>query len=114
MSGSGYSHQDWEPVVIRSSKTAQISKQTHQNPAGTKEFKKLNGDDIHILNKMTREQAQALQQARAAKGLKQKQLASSMSVDVSIIQKYENCTIDNFQKNFYNKMMTFLGVKPNK
>ncbi len=45
---SGYRDivQDWDPVIIRSSKNAQKSKQTHQNPEGTKEFIKLNENDI--------------------------------------------------------------------
>src|SRR6056300_1137093 len=110
---SGYRDivQDWDPVIIRSSKNAQKSKQTHQNPEGTKEFIKLNENDIPCLNKMTREQSQELQQARNAKGWTQKQLASSLMINISIVQKYENCSVENFQPKLYKKMMARLGVK---
>lgn len=111
MSGSGYDHQDWTPVVIRSSRVANVAKQTVQNPSGTKEFHKLNEDDIPVLNKMTREQATALSQARSAKGLSQKDLAKALNMDISIIKDYESCNVKNFKKGVYNKIMTRLGVK---
>ena len=111
---SGYRDivQDWDPVIIRSSKNAQMSKQTHQNPAGTKEFMKLNENDIPCLNKMTREQATALSQARVIKGLSQKDLAKALNIDISIVKKYECCNVENFNKKFYNRMLLFLGCKP--
>ena len=107
----GYEHQDWTPVVIRSSRASNIAKQTVQNPSGTKEFKKLNEDDIPILNKMTKEQAIVLSQARTAKGIYQKDLAKSLNIGVSIIKDYECCTVKNFNKNIYNKILSKLGVK---
>jgi len=109
---SGYDHQDWTPVVIRSSHMANIAKQSVQNPSGTKEFKKLNDDDIPILNKMTREQSTALSQARVIKGLSQKDLAKALNIDISIVKKYECCNVENFNKKFYNRMLLFLGCKP--
>jgi len=109
---SGYDHQDWTPVVIRSSHMANIAKQSVQNLPGTKEFKKLNDDDIPILNKMTREQATALSQARVIKGLSQKDLAKALNIDISIVKKYECCNVENFNKKFYNRMLLFLGCKP--
>lgn len=108
---SGYEHQDWTPVVIRSSRIANNEKKTIQNPSGTKEFKKLNDDDIPILNKMTKEQAIILSQARTAKGISQKDLAKSLNIDVSIIKDYECCTVKNFNKRIYNNILAKLGVK---
>lgn len=108
---SGYDHQDWTPVVIRSSRVASIARQSVQNPSGTKEFNKLNEDDVPILNKMTREQATALSQARAAKKMSQKELANALNMDVSIIKDYESCNVKNFKKEVYSKIMSRLGVK---
>lgn len=108
---SGYDHQDWTPVVIRSSNASKNAKQGVQNPSGTKEFKKLNEDDIPILNKMTKEQAIVLSQARTAKGISQKDLAKSLNIDVSIIKDYECGTVKNFNKRTYNNILAKLGVK---
>lgn len=112
MSEGGYSHQDWTPVVIRNSSAAKLAKQQKQNPAGTKEFAKLNEDDVPKLTTMTKEQAKVLREARVAKGLSQKDFAKSLNINVSIIQDYENATIAKFNKTFYKNLLRKLGVSP--
>lgn len=112
MSEGGYAHQDWTPVVIRNSTTAKIAKQQKQNPAGTKEFIKLNEDDVPKLNKITPEKAKILREARTAKGISQKEFAKSLNISVSTIQDYENGTVTNFSKTFYNNCLKRLGVVP--
>jgi len=107
-----YEHQDWEPVVIRSSKVAKEAKQTIQNAAGTKEFRKLNEDDIPKLDKITPEQCKILKEARAAKGITQNDLAKSLNMNVSVIKEYEGGTVAKFNKTFYNNLLRKLGVKP--
>lgn len=107
-----YEHQDWTPVVIRNSKAAKEAIQTTQNAAGTKEFKKLNEDDIPKLDKITSAQCNTLKEARCAKGLTQNDFAKSLNVNVSIIKEYEGGTVAKFNKTFYNSLLRKLGVKP--
>jgi ribosome-binding protein aMBF1 (putative translation factor) len=110
MSDGGFAHQDWTPVVIRNSNTAKLAKQQKHNPAGTKEFIKLNEDDVPKLDKITVEQSKILREARSAKGICQKDFAKSLNVNVSIIQDYENGSIAKFNKTFYNNLLRKLGV----
>lgn len=110
LSEGGYAHQDWTPVVIRSSGAANEAKQQKQNLAGTKEFIKLNEDDVPKLNKITPEQSKALREARSTKGITQKDFAKSLNINVSVIQDYENGTIAKFNKTFYNSLLRKLGV----
>lgn len=101
--------QDWTPVTIHN-KNHKNTTQYKQNPAGTKEFKKLNEDDIPKTNKISQDQRAALCDARNAKQMKQCDLAKMLNVNVNIIQEYENGTVLNFNKTFYNKMLRCLNV----
>ena len=107
-----YEHQDWTPVVIRNSNAAKEAKKSVQNPAGTKEFHKLNEDDIPKLDKITPEQCKILREARSAKGMTQSDLAKSLNINVSVIKEYEGGSIAKFNKTFYNNLLRKLGVKP--
>lgn len=109
-----YSHQDWTPVVIRNANVAKQAKQQKQNPAGTKEFRELNEDDVPKLNKITAEQCKILREARGAKGITQNDLAKSLNVNVAIIKDYENGTVAKFNKSFYNNLLRKLGICPDK
>lgn len=104
--------QDWTPVVIHNKQFNK--KEFKENPAGTKEFQKLNDDDIPKLDKITPEQSNILKAARSAKGISQKDLAKSLNINVSIIQDYENGTIAKFNKTFYNNLLRKLGVQVEK
>jgi transcriptional regulator with XRE-family HTH domain len=53
---------------------------------------------------------QKLRDARAAKGMTQADLAKSMNINVSTIKDYENGTIANFNKGFYNRVLRVLRV----
>lgn len=110
-----YEHQDWKPVVIRSTQKAKNEKKVVpnlQNAPGTREFKKLNEDDIPILNKMTNDKAKDMIQARNAQKMSQQDLAKKLNMPLSIIKEYENATVKNFNKGIYKKIMTSLGTKP--
>jgi ribosome-binding protein aMBF1 (putative translation factor) len=110
-----YDFQDWKPVVIRSSQAAKQAKQAKeqkQNAAGTKEFFKLNEDDIPKLDKISSEQSKVLREARNAKGLSQTALAKSLNINVAIIKDYENGTVAKFNKTFYNSLLRKL-LQPN-
>ena len=102
-----YSCQDWTPVVIHNKAKKPPAK---QNPAGTKEFAKLNEDDVPKLDKITTDQSKALREARAAKSLSQVDFAKMLNVNVSIIKDYENGTIAKFNQKFYNTLLRRLGV----
>ena len=102
--------QDWTPVVIRNS-SKKSQPMNKQNAAGTKDFYKLNEDDIPQLNKMTAGQASALREARNAKGLSQTDFAKQLNINVNLIKDYENGTVAKFNKTFYNSLMRKLGVK---
>jgi len=105
-----YHHQDWEQVVIHSTKNKKESAVKKQNAAGTKEFHMLNDDDIPVLDKITPTQSKNLQEARASKKIKQDELAKMLNMNVSVIKEYENGTVAKFNKRLYNNMMKRLGV----
>jgi ribosome-binding protein aMBF1 (putative translation factor) len=111
MSGGGYDHQDWTPVVIRSGAVAKAAKQQKQNAPGTKEFHKLDADDIPKLDKITPELQNKLRAARNAKGLSQTDLAKTMNIPVAIIKDYENGTVAKFNKAMFNRMLHKLGAQ---
>jgi len=107
-----YEFQNHTPVVITNGgkKTPQ-----RQNAPGTKQMEKLeSNEEICPPNKITPAQAQMLREARAAKGIQQKDLAKQMNIDASIIRDYENGTTNNFSKVFFNNLLRRLGVQPPK
>ena len=61
-----------------------------QNAPGTKEFRKLDGDEIVKPKTVDKNIAKQLQQARCAKKLKQKEVAQRLNVPLSMIQNVEN------------------------
>tara|TARA_B100000405_G_scaffold294756_1_gene248129 strand:- start:844 stop:1170 length:327 start_codon:yes stop_codon:yes gene_type:complete len=80
------SHQDWKPVVFKKSeKPIHIDKKS-------KSVKKLEDDanDDFSHKKISLELKLAIQQARNAKKMTQKQLASQMNLPVAMIINYEN------------------------
>jgi ribosome-binding protein aMBF1 (putative translation factor) len=102
--------QDWEPVVL---KKAKAQKQiTTQNQPGFKEYIKLVEDDIPKLNKITREYAQAIVDGRKALNITQKELAQKMCVKDNIIKEYENCSVVNFNLQFYKRILKSLNIDP--
>lgn len=105
------SYQDWTPVVIHNKQNVKEQYKQKQNLAGTKEFNKLNEDDVPKLDKITPEQSKFLCQARTEKKLSQLEFAKSLNINVSLIKEYENGTVKNFNKKFYNTLIRKLGIK---
>lgn len=104
----GYSHQDWEPVVLKK----HIQKKQQNNLPGSKLMKNLSEDgEIPQLKKMSKEQSNAIIAARNAKQLTQKDLANKLNFDISIIKDYESGNVNNFNKTIYNRIMRVLGTK---
>ena len=79
-------HQDWETVVLRKPVTI-------VNPASKSKPKELKEGDEFNVAKVSTELKRAIQQARTAKKMSQKELASALNVPKQDIIKYENGTI---------------------
>ena len=109
-------YQDWEPVVIRSKNAVDAQKKdahhTAAKPAGNKEFKRLNNEELPALNKITHAQAQAISTARNALKLKQVDLARKLGIQEKIIKEYENCSVVNFSPKLFKSILKALNVDP--
>lgn len=108
-------YQDWEPVVIRSKNAVkkELPQQSQSaKPMGNKEFHRVDKEEIPKLNKITREQAQAISAARNALKLTQKALAQKVRIQENIIKEYENCSVINFSLPLYNRILKAMNVNP--
>jgi ribosome-binding protein aMBF1 (putative translation factor) len=109
-------YQDWEPVVIRNKNSVKAQNKeiyhTTAKPMGNKEFKRLNTEELPVLNKITLEQAQAISTARNAKNWKQIDLARALGIQDKIIKEYENCSVTNFSPMLYKRILRVLNVDP--
>jgi ribosome-binding protein aMBF1 (putative translation factor) len=81
---------------------------------GNKEFRRLDTEEIPKLNKITREQAQAISTARNALKLTQKELAQKLRIPDITIKEYENCTVANFSLPLYNRILRGMKVNNSK
>ena len=104
--------QDWEPVVLKNKTKEQKTQQNTQNQPGFKEYIRLVEDDIPKLNKISREYAQAIIDGRKALNINQKELAQKLCVKDNIIKEYENCTVVNFNLQFYKRILKALNIDP--
>ena len=108
-----YSHQDWSTVVVHKSKAIKEMEAKKnpkkQNAPGTKEFRKLDGDEIIKPKMVDKNIGKQLQQARCAKKLKQKEVAQRLNVPLSMIQNVENGKA-KLNKAFINKLKKFYGI----
>lgn len=100
--------QDWTPVVLTKNKP---KKPTDFNPAGNKQFKELDSDDIAKIVYVSKEEADNVIKARNAKNIKQSELAKMCNLDASIIRDFESQKLPS-NKKLYNKLLSVLGVKP--
>ncbi|VVU95423.1 Helix-turn-helix [seawater metagenome] len=122
MKKNDFNHQDWEPVVLRKSKQ-QLKKENPQkyqqkvvsnkkcnnNQLETKKIKE-EDDFVKIEKKISHELKIAIQQARTAKGLNQKDFAAKLGVQPSIVKDYEaGKVVPNGA--LLAKMSRILGVK---
>jgi|EP00769_Ergobibamus_cyprinoides_P001291 putative transcription factor len=126
-------HQDWNPVVLRkhgptkttgrdektaaalrsSAQTATVEKfgAASNKTGAARDLRALEADTEHAVAKhVSRAFGLALQQARTAKGLKQKDLAVKLAVKPTVINDYESqrAVPDN---RLIQKMERTLGVK---
>ena len=96
-------HQDWEPVILRKPVTV-----THKpKPKGQNTLE--DGEEFNVA-KVSPELKKALQQARVAKKMSQKQLATLLNVPVQEITKYETGKIIP-NNQFISRIERALGAK---
>lgn len=106
-----YNHQDWTPTTIGSGKKKE---QTKQNQPGTKEFNRLNEDDVPSLATISVQQSQDMIMERNKKRYTQSQVAKMMNIPVQEIQDFENGKTKRFNKQLYNNVMKKLKSLPEK
>lgn len=121
-----YQHQEWTPVVLKSKHSAQIKQQKNnvektnqlKNNAGkNNQTEKVNSASIErklesgelTIQKTSRELQLQIQQARAQKGITQKQLATLSNLPENVIKEYENGKAVP-KPNELMKMSKVLGV----
>jgi ribosome-binding protein aMBF1 (putative translation factor) len=103
-------HQDWEQVILVKPKTTSSNTSGKPNPPQHKKSIALDGDEIVAPPKPSQELKKAIQQARMAKKMGQKQLAASMNVPIQTIVSYENGKAVP-SNGFIAKLETKLQVK---
>lgn len=86
----GSNFQDWEPVIISKPVKKTEIKNKNDIPVKTKQERELEGDEIVKPKKMTLNTQKAIQQARLANKMSQKQLAAALNVPVQTISSYES------------------------
>ena len=104
-------HQDWTPVVFHKPNQSNQVAKTNVTPGMTKQTRELiNSNDIVLPPKIGIDFRKAMQSARNAKKISQKQLATILQVPPKTIMEYENGkAIPNNQ--FISKMERVLQTK---
>lgn len=104
-------HQDWTPVVFHKPNQGSQTTKMNINSGMTKQTRELiNSNDIILPPKLSPEFRKAMQTARNAKKISQKQLATILQVPPKTIMEYENGkAIPNNQ--FISKMEKALQTK---
>ena len=87
MNNNPYDHQDWNEVVLLKPKQL---KATSNIPSQTKEQKLDHSNDIIVPKKINLNLKKAIQQARLANKISQKDLAIKLNVPLQMIVQYEN------------------------
>lgn len=101
--------QDWEPVTIGNGKKNKVISSSAPKPKIIQD-----DEDAPKIQKYPVELIKNLKEARAAKGLTQKDLANKMCINVSMIQNLENNECNyNRSKTFYISVMKTLGANIN-
>ena len=119
-----YEHQDWKPVILRREMTKQeaikkghfvteskIGAATNKQTKLDVSARKIEQDD-YTPPTVTHTLAMQIQQARAAKNMTQKELATKCMIPVSVVQQYERINTDGVvvESTVLQKMSRALGV----
>lgn len=104
-------HQDWNTVVWHKKEQPNKERQ-NKNPPGTAKFRALDGDEPPAPKKVSQDVRMAIQKARCAKKMTQKELANRLNLSASTINEYESGkAIPNRQ--ILSRIGRALGVKLN-
>ena len=112
-------HQDWKQVILRNpnaplKKEAEkkniVKKPIQNNLSGGVSFKKLDGDEVQKLDKVSKTDVQKIQQARLAQKMSQKDLANRLNVKQTVINELES---GKMKKNnqFVSKVKKVLRIQ---
>jgi DNA-binding XRE family transcriptional regulator len=110
MNSNKYSHYDENNLIITSGKK---TTQHKQNPAGTKKFQELDGNEIVELEKVLLTDCKKLQQLRNDCQLSQPELAKKFNIQGNTIRDFENGKT-TMNKVLFNKIIRFLESYKNK
>ena len=109
--------QDWKEIKIGGgkinydkNKKFKEKETKHQNLPGNKILKKLDEEDIVVLEKVTIDTSKLIEQKRNKCGLSQKELAMQLNIQVTVIKDLESGTGIN-NKGLNNKINKFLDNK---
>lgn len=98
-------HQDWNNVTWHKPPRAEKNV-----PKTSKSFTKLDSDDPDPPKKISHNLKTQIQQARMAKGMSKKDLASKLNIKEIILTKYENGTIVP-EKQLLRRLAILLNTK---
>jgi|TARA_B110000879_G_C10906380_1_gene406542 ribosome-binding protein aMBF1 (putative translation factor) len=106
--------QDWKPVIINGGKVKNKktleTKNKQKHTESSKKNKKLDdANEAKKIEKVPKEIARKIIDARVAKKWKQKELAAKMSIPVKMISDIETCKA-NYNKKFIQKIARKLGI----
>ena len=108
-------HQDWKPVVLTKTIKVEKPKEVSSKPFISKSNQpnikiSEDGEETIKVKKVSSSMAQIVIQARAAKNIKQTDLAKQCNFDTSIIANIEKggCI---YNAEHFNKIAKILGVK---
>ena len=112
-------HQDWKQVILRNpnaplkkeaEKKKVVKKPIKNNLSGGVSFKKLDGDEVQKLDKVSKVDVQKIQQARLAQKMSQKDLANRLNVKQTVINELES---GKMKKNnqFVSKVKKVLRIQ---
>jgi putative transcription factor len=109
-------HQDWNPVVFRGKKKKLPTKKSALNSGHTNKKNpvgkyKEDEEGNPIKKTLPKDFGQKMQQARAAKGWSQKELAQKLNIKTSTVQQYEQGKVENPNRAFARKIERVLGAK---
>jgi DNA-binding XRE family transcriptional regulator len=89
---SGFAHQDWDKVVLRKETTKSQHTRKHVDPTVIKMAKLANTDDVSPIQMVSEEDKNKIILLRVEKKITQDELAKSLNLDKSVINKIERGT----------------------
>lgn len=102
-------HQDWEQVIINTSKLTPQKRSGPVAPTGNKQFRNLDSDEPDAPQTVSKSISIKIREARVSKGLTQKKLAQSANLREQVVKDYESGkVIPNAQE--LAKLRRALGV----